>query len=105
MHALNTALAFLVEPPQKLLIDALLVRACGLGHEALLVDDGPDGVAAYAQSPGDLPHTHPFVVEQENGFTLVRFDHGVALNYGAMRGCGSKSLRSADGIGHGSCGW
>jgi hypothetical protein len=77
MHALDAATALPVKGAQQLRIDLLLVPAHGLGHLPLLGNDGAHRSAADPQSPGNLALAHAFLVEQEDCFTLVRFDHGV----------------------------
>ena len=53
-------------------------------------------VAAQPQQPGDLPHRLAFLVEQEHGLTLVRFDHGVALRCQRTPASGSGCRRSTN---------
>ena len=77
VHTLNAPVALPVQSAQQFLIDVALVLTDGLGHLSALGDDGPDSVAANLEPPGDLPQAHAFLVQQEDRFTLVRFDHGV----------------------------
>ena len=78
----NATPALLMETAQQLRIDLLFVPAGSHRHHAFAGNDGPDGVPAESQSTGNLPHAHAFLVEQEDCFTLVRFDHGVLSDFG-----------------------
>lgn len=76
MDPLPPALAFIEQPPEKILVDVDLVSAHPSRHLASLADDLAHDGAADIQPPGNLPHAHTLLVEEEDGLTHFRFDHG-----------------------------
>ena len=72
---LGVAVALLVELAQQVRINCLSRGTSRPGHLTGLGDNPPHGVATEFKSAGDLPNGHPFLMEKEHRFTLVRTDH------------------------------
>ena len=53
----------------------ILVAPLFASDLSLLPDDRPHGIAADVQAAADLAQRHPFLMQLENGITLVRIDH------------------------------
>ncbi len=79
MDPLDPTFAFLVQTFEKPLINVDLVLSYAIGHLALLLDHHSHRIAADFQSAANLPQGHSFFVQQKNGSTLVRFDHGILV--------------------------
>ena len=82
MHLHHPPLAILIESAQQLLVERLLIGArVPWRPYAPLLDDHPCRVWADRQAAGNLPHLHPFLVQQENCLTLVGCDHTVSCGW------------------------
>ena len=81
VDALDPTVALAVELAQEFGIQLGFGGVRPLGHLAALANDEVDGFATEAELTGDLSHRNSFLVQEEDGFTRVGFDHGIGSGF------------------------
>ena len=87
VDALDPTIAFVIEPPEQFRIEADFGGVNRRRHLAALANNRPHRLVTEAKLTGDLTRRQAFLVQEEDGFTLVRSDHGIGGEFGERRWC------------------
>ena len=82
VYPLNPAVALFVKPADKIRVDNNLIGSYRFGHFTALGNNAHHRRGADVHMPRNFSYTHALFVKKINRFTLVRFDHEIALSLG-----------------------